>query len=259
MFHAKLNDGSILKRLIDSLKDLVQEVNLDVQTSGLTIQAMDSSHIALVSLKLLADGFEEYRCDKTMALGIAIQNIAKILKICEAGDSVTLDCDEKEHEKLKITFENTKNKRSSEFDLALIALDNDQLGIPEKQYTSQVELSSQVLTKICKDLSSLSESVTIHATKSFVKFNVAGDSVSGGFKLEDCDSSDLSERCVIKNETDINLTFALKYLNIFTKAGSLSPTVILHLSTQFPLKLEFNIADLGSLKFYLAPKMAEDE
>jgi proliferating cell nuclear antigen len=34
------------------------------------LQAMDSSHVALVALMLKSDGFENYRCDRNLSLGI---------------------------------------------------------------------------------------------------------------------------------------------------------------------------------------------
>ena len=48
MFEAKLQDGTILKKIVDSIKELVTDVNLDVNSSGISLQAMDSSHVALV-------------------------------------------------------------------------------------------------------------------------------------------------------------------------------------------------------------------
>lgn len=48
MFEAKLSDGTVLKRIVDAIKDLVQDVNLDISASGISLQAMDSSHVALV-------------------------------------------------------------------------------------------------------------------------------------------------------------------------------------------------------------------
>ena len=48
MFEAKLSDGTVLKRIVDSIKDLVQDVNLDISATGISLQAMDSSHVALV-------------------------------------------------------------------------------------------------------------------------------------------------------------------------------------------------------------------
>jgi proliferating cell nuclear antigen len=52
MFEARLEECSNFRKIIDSIKDLVKNVNIDVTQKGLSIQAMDSCHIALVSLQL---------------------------------------------------------------------------------------------------------------------------------------------------------------------------------------------------------------
>ena len=59
MFHAKLNEGLLIKKLVDSIKDLISEVNLEISGNGISLQAMDSPHIALVALNLSSEGFEE--------------------------------------------------------------------------------------------------------------------------------------------------------------------------------------------------------
>ena len=46
------------------------DTNLECATSGITLQAMDSSHVALVALSLKSDGFETYRCDRNISLGM---------------------------------------------------------------------------------------------------------------------------------------------------------------------------------------------
>jgi len=47
MFEAKLTDGAPLKKLIEAMKDLFADVNFDCMSSGITCQAMDSSHVCL--------------------------------------------------------------------------------------------------------------------------------------------------------------------------------------------------------------------
>jgi len=39
------------------MKDLVTDANFDCSNTGITLQAMDSSHVSLVSLMLRRDGF----------------------------------------------------------------------------------------------------------------------------------------------------------------------------------------------------------
>jgi hypothetical protein len=45
----------------------------------------------------------------------------------------------------------------------------------------------------------------------------------------------------------------------FAKAASLSSVVKLSMSKDLPLVVEYTIDDIGHLKFYLAPKIDEDE
>ena len=42
----------------EAITDLVTDVNLDVSPQGISLQAMDTSHVALVSLFLSMEGFE---------------------------------------------------------------------------------------------------------------------------------------------------------------------------------------------------------
>ena len=48
-------------------------------------------------------------------------------------------------------------------------------------------------------------------------------------------------------------------MNMFTKSTSLSKTVNLNLAPGVPIMVEYPIEDIGHLRFYLAPKMEDDE
>ena len=62
-------------------------------TLGISLQAMDTSHVALVSLNLSMEGFEEYRCDSNVVLGVNIANLSKVMKLADPSDSITLQAD----------------------------------------------------------------------------------------------------------------------------------------------------------------------
>merc|ERR1712072_987082 len=93
MFEAKLTESHTFKRIVEAIKDLVNDVNLDVGPAGISLQAVDTSHVALVSLNLSMEGFESYRCDSNVILGININNLSKVMKLANADDSITLQAD----------------------------------------------------------------------------------------------------------------------------------------------------------------------
>ncbi|KAB2624809.1 proliferating cell nuclear antigen [Pyrus ussuriensis x Pyrus communis] len=55
------------------------------------------------------------------------------------------------------------------------------------------------------------------------------------------------------------LTFALRYMNSFTKATTLSNTITINLSSELPFVVEYKIAEMGYIRFYLASKIEDDE
>ena len=56
----------------------------------------------------------------------------------------------------------------------------------------------------------------------------------------------------------VSLNFAIRYLNLFTKATSLGPTVTISMSPDVPVVVEYPIDNLGWIRYYLAPKIDED-
>ena len=78
MFEARIKQGAVLKKVLDSVKDLVTDANFEADpVEGFKLQAMDSSHVSLVSLKLHADGFEHYRCDRALTMGMNLANMVR--------------------------------------------------------------------------------------------------------------------------------------------------------------------------------------
>lgn len=104
MFKAVLEQADTFKKLIESIKEIVKLVNIDVNAEGMNIQAMDSSHVALVLLKLEERGFADFRCEKPRTLGISVENLCKILKCANSDDSLIIESND-DSPLLKFTFE----------------------------------------------------------------------------------------------------------------------------------------------------------
>merc|ERR1712038_1519441 len=75
---------------VDSIKELCKDVNFDCSEKGLQVQSMDSSHVALVSLLLRESAFAEFKCERPTSLGMNVDSLAKILKMCSPSDSLKL-------------------------------------------------------------------------------------------------------------------------------------------------------------------------
>ena len=89
-----------------------------------------------------------------------------------------------------------------------------------------MRLPSTEFQRICRDLSQIGESVVVDCAKEGVSFAAQGDLGTGNVKLAQTAAADRREdSVVIELKEKTTLTFALRYLNMFTKATPLSAQV----------------------------------
>ncbi|KAK9450397.1 proliferating cell nuclear antigen, N-terminal domain-containing protein [Limtongia smithiae] len=256
MLECKLEQAALFKKIVEAIKEQVTDCNFDCSEHGLALQAMDTSHVSLVSLLLGSDGFSEYRCDRNITLGINLGSLTKILRCGNNEDILTLEATDSP-DTLVVRFENTQADRMSEYALKLMDIDQEHLGIPETDYAATVTLPSAEFQRICRDMQTLSESITIQCTKAGVKFSCDGDIGSGSVTLKPNASADKPELATkIELSEPVSLTLSTKFLLNFCKATGLSNVVTLKLADENPILVEYPLAS-GHLRFYLAPKLEE--
>ncbi|KAI0136687.1 proliferating cell nuclear antigen [Xylariales sp. AK1849] len=259
MLEARLDQASTLKKVVDAIKDLVQDCNFDCNDSGIGLQAMDNSHVALVSMMLKAESFSPYRCDRNIALGVNLVSLTKVLRAAQSDDILTLKAEDAP-DSLNLLFESSENDRISEYDLKLMDIDQEHLGIPETEYAATISMPSAEFRRICTDLMAMSESVTIEASKDGVKFTANGDIGNGSVTLRSSQVLEKPELGIQIGLTEpVALTFSLKYLVNFCKAVALSGQVKICLSNEVPLLVEYGMGGNSYLRFYLAPKIGDEE
>ncbi|RKF60311.1 Proliferating cell nuclear antigen [Golovinomyces cichoracearum] len=242
MLEARLEQADLLKKIVDAIKDLVQDCNFDCNDSGVALQAMDNSHVALVSMMLKAESFSPYRCDRNLALGLNLASLTKVLRAAQGDDILTIKAEDAP-DSLNLLFESSENDRISEYDLKLMDIDQEHLGIPDTEYAATISMPSSEFKRICVDLMALSESVSIETNKDGVKFLCTGDIGNGAVTLRSHTNIEKPEMNVeIELTEPVALTFSLKYLVNFCKASALSKTVKLCLSNEVPLLVEYNLA-----------------
>lgn len=259
MFEAKLSEGTHLKKLIEAMKDVFSDVNFDCSSSGISCQAMDTSHVCLCSVLLRADSFEPYRCDRNITLGMNCTTMSKVLKCAGNDESITMRAEDNA-DTVTFVYEKPNQERVSKFEVKVMDIDSEHLGIPEQEYDAVIRLPSAELSRICRDLSQFGDTVTIACTKDGIRFSCQGEQGNGSITLRQSSAVDSKE----ENEVSIELTeavtqtYAMRFLILFSKAQSLSKTVALSICKEVPLVVEYKIGDCGHIRYFLAPKIDDD-
>ncbi|OMJ94555.1 hypothetical protein SteCoe_2196 [Stentor coeruleus] len=254
MFQASISKSLTFKKIIEAIRELVVDVNFEVNQNGLALQAMDASHVALVSFLLRAEEFEEFECHQPQIFGINIGNLAKILKCAENDDRITLRA-ESGSSKLTFIFEGKQDEKISQFNLNLMSLDTEQLGIPDHDYTAIVHLKSDEFSRICRELSQISDTLSVDVDKNKITFRVGGDLGDGEITLKHRETG--RNPTVIEAHEPVICSYAMRYLNLFNKSSALSDEITLSISENLPLIVHFQF-ELGYIKYYLAPKVDDD-
>lgn len=257
-FQAHLQQAGLLRKVVDAMKDLCKDVNFDCSEKGLQVQSMDSSHVALVSLLLRESAFSDFKCERPTSLGMNVDSLGKILKMCGPNDSLKLQW-KNEGDSVSFQCESGEEDRIAEFELKLMQIESEHMEIPEQQYKVVAKMPSAEFQKICRDLKEFGETMQVKASKEGITFSVQGDVGAGNVMLKPRESDKPEERVTLTVHEPVAATFALRYLVNFAKAAPLSGHVELGLGPDAPLLVKYDLekADNGHMQFYLAPKIDE--
>jgi proliferating cell nuclear antigen len=199
MFEAQVAQGMMWKKIVEAVKELVSEANFQTTPAGIGIQAMDSAHVALVSLSLHRSGFTIYECERNAMLGINLTSLSKILKTTDNSDLITLRHIE-DSDVLTVVADAQDRSKTSEFQLKLMEIDAETMSIPDMEYSTCVSFGSSDFAKICRDMTIFGDTVTIQVSREGVKFSAASDFGDGFVFLRSGGSADSVKREGVKRE-----------------------------------------------------------
>ncbi len=245
MFSAKTSGSDDLKAIISAISTLVEEATFVANAEGITFRGMDPSHVALIDISWPNSAFEKYECDSDIKFGVRIDEFSKLIKRADKKDSIEISISE--DNMLLVTI--GKNKK---YKMRLIESSATDTPLPKIPYDAKIELSTTAFDKILGDVQVVSDYLTIKAAESSAEFSGKGDSGEVVINLEK-DNEEIQDLTV---KEDSDGTYSLEYLNPVVKAvGTTAGTITCEYSSAKPLRIEFKVANIGRIHFYLAPRV----
>ncbi|HUS50485.1 MAG TPA: hypothetical protein VMZ91_09990, partial [Candidatus Paceibacterota bacterium] len=120
----KLENPALLSKVIEIISELVMDVKIKINESGLGIIAIDPANVAMVGFQLPKHDFSQFETTGKEVLGINLENLKQILKRCGSGSSLIL---EKKENLLHIQIQD-RIKRN--FTLNLIEIEREEREMP---------------------------------------------------------------------------------------------------------------------------------
>ena len=245
VFSAKTTGSEEWKAVISAVSTLVEEATFEATVEGISFRGMDPSHVALIDIKWPNTAFEKYDCDADIKFGVRIDEFSKLVKRADKSNAIEINISD--DNMLLVTI--GKNKK---YKMRLIESSASDTPLPKIPYDSKILLTSSIFDKILGDVQVVSDYLTINAKEASAEFSGKGDSGEVNIILEK-NKDELTELDV---KADSSGTYSLEYLNPIVKAvGTTVDAVTCEFSSSKPLRIEFKVANIGRIHFYLAPRV----
>jgi len=245
VFSAKTSGSDDLKAIISAISTLVEEATFVANAEGITFRGMDPSHVALIDISWPNSAFEKYECDSDIKFGVRIDEFSKLIKRADKKDNIEISISE--NNLLLVTIGSNKK-----YKMRLIESSAADTPLPKIPYDTKITLSATEFDKILGDVQVVSDYLTINSTESKAEFAGKGD--SGEVQIELEKGSEQIEDLSVKQ--DSTGTYSLEYLNPVVKAvGTTAGSITCEFSSAKPLRIEFKVANIGRIHFYLAPRV----
>jgi proliferating cell nuclear antigen len=237
--------ATAFRNIFEVLKDIINDVNIYFDSKGVHIDTLDTARVSLVHVFLAAENFEDYSCPTEIIAGINISNTYKLLKSITSNDTLSMAINDSEF--MDIIISNEDKKSSTKFRLKLLEIDEEILEVPDLHMDTITTISSIDFQRICRDMGNLSTEITIQRNNTNLTLSCAGDFAN----------QTTSITCPDSVSKPIGNIFSLRYINLFTKATGMCSNVQIFqtsIDVEMPIIIRYSVANLGEIKFYLAPK-----
>lgn len=250
---------SPIRNLITAIKDILTDATITFTKNGMKIINFDKTHTILVNVMLHASKFENYDCkpDKIIVCANTL-HLFKVISTIANLDTLTIYIEKDDYHDgivshLGLQYENGNIRQCSCQKLRLIEPDNEELVVPDVEYSTIINLPCADFQKIIRDMNGISDRIEIKSVGNDLIFSCEGNFASSRilrselgecmkFKQKPADAS-----VIIQGE------FSLKSLSNFIKCTPLCSNLEMCLGNDLPLIVKYDVASLGEIRLCLAP------
>lgn len=230
-------------------KDLLTEVNLRFDETGIKIISLDPARIGMVHCSITR--LESYYCSQSpFYCGIYIGYLYRILRSVNTSHHLECKIKESDPKLMELIVSNADKRTQTIHRLKLLDLDKEEISIPVVDFECVISMPSSEFQRNIKELSHVSNLLTIRGSGKLIQFICQGD---------------LGETCIEISPTPSGLnwlhkdsvketfegTYFLKYLEKFSR-GVVDSTVEIYFKQNYPLVMRYEMT-IGSLRFCVAP------
>jgi proliferating cell nuclear antigen PCNA len=269
--------GKLFREMVLRLSKIVNEANLYWLETGLEIETMDSAHIALVLAQFPKQYWDLYnsRVGGGCVTGLHFYNFHSFLKLGPKENIITFQHHQQDQDNLTVTQESYDGIYMTHLEMKLMNIESERISLTseiEERFKVKIVIPASFMLKIIDSLKTLDcDTVRIAVSKEGLK-------VSGVSSNQEQSGSVTLKPEAAKGEPDyVAITsldpkapvlsmyneYSLSYLKKFLDTPGEDDFISLRMGPDIPMEIACDLIEkddvIGSLKYYLSPKIRDPE
>jgi len=237
------SDVNLFKSSFEAISKIVYEVQMEIDSDGIRLNAIDSFHIMFVHLEIKEKEFDLLECDKPMKIQFETEPFLKYLKRMNKDSTLELRVDG------NYLIIHSEGKTNKTFKLKLLDTEIVPPSLPELDYPLTLNIPLKVFKEICSDILEFSHRIKISNNGNIIKFESFGDFADVEIEYEYPDTIQDSYASI----------YDLEKIKTMLKADKFATKTFISFGNNSPILVEMKSDNnTQNLSFLLAPRI-EDE
>jgi proliferating cell nuclear antigen len=272
---AVFKDAVVFKNIIAIIRDAVTSSRLVFSPTGVTMSAMDSSHISMVNLQLGLDMFTTYECEEVFNVDMDLKNLFIAISLVTKGSILGMGSDPKKPDRIHVeinTVGSTKtiddggvkrkvkgaNKEYS-FELKLMDIDVDIFEIPDELpcgWRVVVDNTDGILGTNIGKFSEFGDCTKLGCDGKELFIESDGDVGEAIVRIEaECEwwgGTDNEEPRPLKSSLNSRM------VKIYSSGRNICKDIHLFIGGDNPTMIQYKLYPQSTMNMYIAPRVMDD-
>lgn len=273
MFEAKI-DANVLRESIEAITAVVDEGRLRITEEGFKLRAVDPANVAMVSLELQQDAFDDYRFKRELKSKSKSESESEVgvkVKVEAAGDAMDaievgidfvkllgiLGICGSEEVNLRLAGQAQKLfMRMGSLSYTLSLLDTTSLRkepkVPVLEFPVQVIIEKEEFRRTIRAAEKIGDHIVLGVDGEEFYMAVEGETDKLRLTLR-------KEQLIHLTPGTLHSLYSLNYIAAMSKGMSHADSITLNLGKDYPLQIDFEVADgKGKVSYLLAPRIESE-
>jgi proliferating cell nuclear antigen PCNA len=246
--------------IFQMMKQFTNQINIICNEDNFHIQSCDTSNVILFELSLDREWFNHYKADEKINICVNLALFCKIINTSTEQDLI-IEYSKNKTDKLNIYLENINGENKSfqrHYQITLIDFSNyEEFQIGENDYELDIKIVSKQITELLSQMQSFGEEnsdLMVEVDNEEITFIM--ESIISGTLKASINKDDIIEHAEVE-DLSMKVLYSMKYLKSCIHKN-LTEEIAISVSSNFPMKIYYDLGDGSYFMYYLPPKAIND-